>query len=297
MQQIFKNQIVDPIFAYPSRIDLRWSRAFVRVQTPAVAMPDESTWTLATFDNVSRSVAGSSDEGTFRISLNPLGAGGSISPGYQYVVEPADNNPNFVITVARVVSTTLLEVQDPLPQNVPTGSFIYGIRASVELEPEQVKNVGQCIARWRVEDRDRRRYDWDQPFLIVNTHTNYSLNSSTLERMYPMVQRLRPDDTQLEELIETAWRNYVRPDIEGKGMKSNQIKSWERLEPAHGAACVLHLVLTDERQDPEYRETWRTEYAHQMDLLFAGVRFWYDEKDGTVPTRSDYDYSGRSILR
>ena len=228
MQQIFKNQIIDPIFAYPSRIDLRWTRAFVRVQTPSTSMPDESSWATASFDNVARTTSAIAEEGTFRISINAIG-GGTLTAGNKYVIEPADNNPNFVVTLSRIVSTTLIEVQDPLPQDIPALSGVYGLKASIELDLAQVTNVGQSIARWRVEDRDRRHYDWDQPFLIVNTHTNYTLDSSTLERMYPMVQRLRPDDTQLDELIETAWTNYVRPDIEGKGMKSNQIKSWERL--------------------------------------------------------------------
>ena len=296
MQQVFRNQTQDPIYAYPSDLDNFWSRAFVRVETPSKAMPDETSWSAAQIDRAARSVTVEGKEGATSLTHSTIGIT-PLTAGNQYIIEPANGEPNFIIKIARLASSSVSDLQDPLPQNVPIGSNIRGYRVSVELQADEVTNVGQSIARWRVEDRDRLQYIWDQPFLIVNAHTNYTLNSSTLERMYPMVQRLRQDDISLQELIEIGWTNYVRPDLEGKGLKANQIKSWERLEAAHGAACVYHLVLTDERQEPEYRETLFTNYTHHMDLLFAGVRFWYDEGDGKTPTRSPYDYSGRSIMR
>ena len=138
MQQIFKNQITVPIFDYPANLENRWTRAFVRVQTPSTAMPD--VWALASFDNVNKTVSGASEAGTFQVNLNAIGPVGSLTPGHKYVVEPANNDPNFVIEVARVISPTLFEVQDPLPQPVPNASLIRGFRASYELEPEHVTN-------------------------------------------------------------------------------------------------------------------------------------------------------------
>lgn len=257
-------------------------------------MPE--SWTVAAIDSITRTVGSTAAEGATSITLSPIGLG-ALTAGNKYIVETRDGEPNFVIKLSRIVSSTVVETQDPLPQDIPASSTIRGFKASYELETAQVKGVGQAIARWRVEDRDRVRYDWDDPFLIVNVATNYNLTSEALERIYPQVQRLRPDDLSLNELIDVAWKNYVRPDLEGKGLKANQIKSWERLDAPHAAACVYHLILTDERMASDFRDDWRTVYAHQMDLLFASVRFWYSETDDNTPGRSDENFSGRSISR
>ena len=190
---------------------------------------------------------------------------------------------------------------DPLPMALPIGTIIAAYSVFYDLDASEVTNQGESIARWQVDIRvgsDIVQHVWDDPFLIVNAETNYTLNSASLVRTYPMVDRLRPPtDEDLTEIIKTGWTNYLRSDLEGKGIKANQIKSWERLEAAHAAACVYHLVLTDERQDAEYRETWRTNYAHQCDLMFASIRFWYSPTDGSTPAKSDENFSGRSISR
>lgn len=296
MQQLLRNQITIPVEAYPSDLGYLWNRAWVRVQTPSTPMPDDDTWAVADIDRAARTTTVAAPEGATEITHSTFGIV-PLVPGNQYIIDPTDGSPSFIVTCGRLASSSVMELQDPLPQPVPVDSAIRGYRVSKILSLSEVSTQGTAIARWRVEDRDRISYVWDQPFLILNTLTNYHLNSSTLERIYPMVQRMRPDDLTLEELIETAWTNYLRPDLEGKGIKANQIKSWERLDPAHAAACVYHLVLTDERQEEEYRQTWRNTYAHQCDLMYASVRFWYDEGDGTTPARSPYDYSGRSIFR
>ncbi|HAW74302.1 MAG TPA: hypothetical protein DCW74_01030 [Alteromonas australica] len=295
MQQLFKDQTTIHVESYPAKIDVEFRRAAVRIQTPSTPMPDEDNYDSASVEALNRIIAATASAGTHLLTFTA--APTDLVVGHQYVVSTTDQEPNFVVKVSRVISSTQVQLQDPLPQEVPASSRIKGFRFSKELTAEQVKNEGQCIARWRGEDGDRNYYYWDEPFLIVRVATNYHLTSDKLERLYPLVLRLRPEDQTLAEIIEASWENYLRPDLESKGIRPNQIKSWERLDPAHAAACVYHLVVTDERQDPGFVEQWRTMYAHQLDLLFASVFFWYDDNDSETPGISDHDFRQREIFR
>tara|TARA_Y100000361_G_C11148016_1_gene339284 strand:- start:774 stop:1667 length:894 start_codon:yes stop_codon:yes gene_type:complete len=277
MQQILKGQTAIPIEGYSQDIDRRWSRAFVKVQTPSTALPD--TWTIAAIDNTAKTTQGASVEGATSINLSAIGSITNPAPGDKYIIDCGNSTPLFTVQ-AENYGSNVLYLRDPLPQPVPNGAAVIGYKVSYELDASHVTQEGQAIARWKIEDRDRVAHIWDQPFLIVNTQTNYTLTSDSLMRAYPIAERLHaPSDDNMTELIATAWRDYLRPDLEAKQIRANQIKSWERLEAAHAAACVYHLILTDERQDPIYVETWRNTYAHQMDLLFAGREFWYAETD------------------
>ena len=276
MQQILKGQTAIPIEGYSQDISRSWRRAFVKIQTPSTALPE--TYTIAAIDSYVRTTQGAAVEGATQFNVSAIGAGVPV-PGNKYIIDCRNNTPRFTVELEYYESNTFY-LRDPLPQPVPNGADVFGYRASYELDASHVTQEGQAVARWKIEDRDRVAHIWDQPFLIVNTQTNYTLTSSSLVRAYPIAERLHaPSDDNMTELIATAWRDYLRPDLEAKQIRANQIKSWERLEAAHAAACVYHLILTDERQDPIYVETWRNTYAHQMDLLFAGREFWYAETD------------------
>jgi hypothetical protein len=300
MQQILINEIDVSLLSYPPVMD-RLFRARVRIQTPSHPMP--ATWTAAQLDSFTESLSVASREGETFLTVSSL-ATPLATDGRLYYVFTASGE-RFSVKLTDIQSVGIgsyrLHLADPLPMALPIGTNIGGYAVFYDFDATEVTNQGECIARWQVDIRvgaDIVQHVWDEPFLIVNAETNYTLNSASLVRTYPMVDRLRPPtDEDLTEIIKTGWTNYLRSDLEGKGIKANQIKSWERLEAAHAAACVYHLVLTDERQDAEYRETWRTNYAHQCDLMFASIRFWYSPTDGSTPAKSDEDYSGRSISR
>ncbi len=295
MQQIIKDKTTAPIYAYPSDISTTWTAASVRVQTPQIALPD--TPSAATVDSASKTTNGATVEGSTVFNL----AAGGTDPagGSKYIIDALNGTPRFTVTVSRFDSNKAY-LKDPLPQTVPNNSTLTGYRVARTLTAQEVKQEGQAIARWLVTDASGVAHVWDQPFLIVNTQTNYTLTSDSLMRAYPIAERLHaPSDDNMTELIETAWRDYLRPDLEAKQIRANQIKSWERLEAAHAAACVYHLILTDERQDPIYVETWRNTYAHQMDLLVAGREFWYAETDpeNSVGHADNSQFIGRNISR
>lgn len=275
MQQILKDRTTTDLIGYPSDISKLWNAASVRVQTPSVALPD--AYSAATIDAASKTVNGSHAEGTNHLTLSHGGT--DPTNGRKYIIDTLDGSPKFTVTVTRFDSHVAY-LQDPLPKTVPSNSTLQGYQVRRTLTAEEVKLEGQGIARWQVTDAAGVAHVWDEPFLVVNSQTNYTLTADSLVRSYPIAERLHaPGDDNMIELIETAWRDYVRPDLEAKQIRANQIKSWERVEAPHAAACVYHLVLTDERQDPVFVEQWRNVYAHQMDLLFASREFWYSEDD------------------
>ena len=147
MQQIFRNQTQDPIFGYPSDLNNFWSRAFIRVGTPSHAMPDESSWTAAQIDRAARGVTALCKEGTTTITHSPIGVT-AFTVGNQYIVDLANGDPSFIVKLTHISSTSTFETQDPLPQDIPSGSSIRGFRVSFELDPDQVTDVGEAIARW-----------------------------------------------------------------------------------------------------------------------------------------------------
>tara|TARA_R110002051_G_scaffold79005_2_gene142679 strand:- start:1394 stop:2296 length:903 start_codon:yes stop_codon:yes gene_type:complete len=300
MQQILINEVDVPLVSYPPIMD-RLNRARVRIQTPSHPMP--STWTNAIMDLFAESLSEDAREGATFVTVTALTLPlATVGFSYYFLTASGERFSVKVISIQSAgIGTYKIHLADPLPMALPEATTMGGYAVFYNLDPSEVTNQGECIARWQVDVRvgsDTVQHVWDDPFLIVNAETNYTLNSASLVRTYPMVDRLRPPtDEDLTEIIKTGWTNYLRSDLEGKGIKANQIKSWERLEAAHAAACVYHLVLTDERQDSEYRETWRTNYAHQCDLMFASIRFWYSPTDGSTPAKSDENYSGRSISR
>jgi hypothetical protein len=300
MQQILVNETDLPLVSYPPVLE-RIFRASVRLQTPSTPMLD--AWANAIIESFNDTVSVAASEGdtflTFASASLP-----TLIVGRLYYVAPVTGE-RFSVKFTRLEPTGVgvyrMHLADPIPMALPVGTLIGAYSVSYEMDAAEVSQAGESIARWQVDIRvgtDIIQHVWDMPFLIVNAETNYRLTSNELIRIYPIADRLRPPtDEDLTELIETGWTNYVRPDLEGKGIKANQIKSWERITPAHAAACVYHLVLTDERQSSEYREQWRNVYAHQMDLMFASVRFWYSETDGNQPGHSDENFMGRSISR
>jgi len=300
MQQILVGETDVYLVSYPPVMD-RLFRARIRMQTPSTPMPE--AWTGADTDTFTESLSAAASEGDDFVTVSSVSTPTAVAGRQYYISAPSGEKFSVKFTRAEAagIGAFRLHLADPLPMPLPVGTAIGAYAVFYEMAASEVTSPGQAIARWQVDIRvgaDIIQHVWDQPFLIVNAETNYTLNSANLVRMYPMVDRLRPPtDEDLTELIDVGWTNYLRADLEGKGIKANQIKSWERLEAAHAAACVYHLVLTDERQDAEYRETWRSNYAHQCDLMFASVRFWYSETDGTVPGKSDENFSGRSISR
>tara|TARA_R110000751_G_scaffold265397_1_gene364465 strand:- start:5288 stop:6196 length:909 start_codon:yes stop_codon:yes gene_type:complete len=302
MQQILVGQVTAPIQSYSPVLD-RINRAYVRVRTPSQSMPEVwSNASLETFANAVLQVAAS--EGQTFVDIGSLAAPTAIR-GNDYYILDRDSGEKFVVTFMAysIVSAGIyrLHLKDPLPTTVADSSILSSFSVHYDLPVAAVANAGSSIARWKVDIRvgaEVVEHVWDQPFLITYAETNYTLTSASLVRMYPIVDRMRsPTDEDLTELIETGWTNYLRADLENKGMRANQIKSWDRLEACHAAACVYHLILTDERQDPIFRQTWHTEYAHQFDLVLGSREFWYAETDGNTPTRSSYDYRSRTIMR
>jgi hypothetical protein len=302
VQQILVGQTTVPLVSYPPVLD-RIFRARIRLRTPSQEMP--TAWVAADLELFgSGTTSAAAPEGQTYIDISSLVTPTTIA-GRDYFVTDSVSGQKFVITfMASTVAgagSYRLHLKDPLPMALGDSSTVQSFSVSYDLLSTAVESAGSSIARWQIDIRvgaEITQHVWDEPFLIVYAETNYTLNSASLVRMYPIVDRMRsPTDEDLTELIETGWTNYLRADLENKGMRANQIKSWDRLEACHAAACVYHLILTDERQDPVFRQTWHTEYAHQFDLVLGSREFWYSETDANTPSRSSYDYRARTILR
>ncbi len=292
MQQLIRKDTDEVLVGYPPTYDTP-TAAQIRVGTPAHAMGDsDSDYETATVEAVSATTNGVSKAGTTKLHFS---SAPTVVVGRRYFLELA-TGLKFDVEVLGVDGNNV-HLREPLQVECASGTAFKSYAVTFQLSAHQISEEGLSIARWRTNHSDNIYRVWDEPFVIVNVETNYDLSVSELIRTYPIVERLRPEEQTCEELIDVCWETYVRPDLEAKGIKVNQIKSWERVNPAHAAACVYHLVVTDERQDEMFREQWKTIYAHNMDLLFSSVRFWYDDNDGKTPGMSDRDFRQRTISR
>ena len=274
MQKDLKDS-TDTLIAYPPALGVP-SSATVKIQTPSTAMP--SSGSAGSVDGVSASPNSSISEGdtTASFASDP-----TFTNGRDYLVTVAGMD-RFVAKCLNTGTTSTFA--DPFPADVSTSGTFKGIAITIALTSAQTSAAGDAIARWTATINGVAQ-TWEQQFKVAEVQDGAFVNSAELVRMYPIADRLRPPtDETLTETIDAAWELYLRPDLEAKGMIANQIKSWERLKPVHATACIYHLVSTDERQEDIFRDQWRTQYAHALDLLLAGSEFWYSTDDTETGT-------------
>lgn len=265
------------IVAYPKTLELV-SSATVRVETDAVGLPDATS--AATVESATLNTTTNADalEGDTRLFL--ASAVPSVVIGRSYVVDVVGIGA-FTVEVAGVnVAADEVELAQPLPKAVASGSAFRGWALTHALTTTQTAAAGLAFGRWAVAGVDA--VEWTEAFRIVAHANHYALTWSLLSQRKPHLADEKPayDETGAET-IAAAWDDHLIPALEGKGVRPAFIISQERLMPAHAAAVELVLFPRD--------EVINAAFERKVDQALRSKAFWYDANEGEVEDLSPGD--------
>ncbi len=241
-----------------------------RIGTPAVSMPTSGS--NATVDSLSTDVSGDAAEGDTEIEVTSA----AWQRARRYVAESTTGAVFPIISGSSGAADTLY-LQEPLPTPLATGSTIKGYRLSIALTAEQTASIGNaCVIEWTAI-LDGVSHTWAEDFAIVERDGEYTLDHITLTRSSPFCKRLQADsDPDFSEMIDAAWRRYVKPALLAKRIRPELFVSREELEPAHIAACEHLAAQSSQDMDSQVRDEKRREYSQALDLVLASDSLWID---------------------
>jgi hypothetical protein len=178
---------------------------------------------------------------------------------------------------------TTLQLADPLPMDVASGSTISGWRITRALSASHTTSIGRGVAWWTATLGGISE-EWSTEFRIVERDGSYSLSHDTLVDSSPYIINRRPDaDDDYSETIDAAWRRFMLPAILAKGLRPERIVSRQLLEPAHIAACELYVASAYE-SDIQVRAEKKQDFREQLELVLNASELWVtDEAQNLSP--------------
>ncbi len=255
--------------------------ATVRIGTPAVAMPADGD--EADVDELSTDVSADANEGETQLAVTEA----EFTRGQSLLIQ-TPTGETFVVTSLTQGESDTLNIDEPLPMAVPTGSTVKGWAVSIPLTLAQTALPGQeCLALWTAvvgEVPDEVTYTWAQSFRIVRRQPVWTLTAGSLTKSYPAILNLRSrKDASLSEVIAAALDDLVLPWLEASGIDEEDIITPATLEPVHKIACLLQLTRLNTQITPEMREDIANAWAKAKETALAR-KSWCVQPQVETPT-------------
>lgn len=278
--QIQRNEISTLIVYPPPSIRGNITSCEVRIGTPAVQMPD--AWSSATLSSLSTTLSADATRGTKVVSVVSVSGaveGRKILLGNSHVAE------------IESISGLNLTLANPIPEDLGSGAVVKGLDIAVSISAEQAADAGNALALWKSDNGDI----WTQTFQITHRQVSYQLDINLLRKLAPLSLRLLPStDKDAKDAIDAAWENEIKSFLLSKGMKPENIISWDEISPWHAAAVVYHLLVNLHGADEAQIARWFSTMAKQRANALDSRRLWYSEDDA-LSTQPDNPV-GRSRL-
>lgn len=285
MQQVLKDS-TDTLLVYPPRlIDGRVpgvpSSVTIRIGTTSTTLPAVGSGDAVTVDAVSASTNAAASEGdlTLAFASDP-----TLTAGRFYLVE---NTLGERAWLRAIKTGTTSRFASPLPFDCASGSTIKGILCPHALTAAETSSIGEGIAFARAT-MDGVEREWGVRFEIVRQIFQVPLSAAELIERRPEVLRLRsPTDVGFDEIIQSAWLDYVRPELNARGMHDERIRSGDALIPALLDAVVYRLCLSHYSDDVAMLDRREREYRETLARVLGSSKFWYDEANDSVDLDAD----------
>lgn len=263
-----------------------------RVSLPGAPIQDGDAFALVDENGPSQdsTIATAASEGAESLDIQDA-ANLETRPGYPYLITDAVSGESFVVHASSVdTDADPMYLREPLPKAVAVSSLIAGHYAGVDLDTAETADAGVGYVEWRAitdtmggGDEEIR---WLTPFEIVErVNPTYTLTATALTTQSPLAKQLRRDnDGDYTEIIDAAWRRYVRPALLAKQIRPENIGSPGELEPVHIAAVELLLVESTPSLPPDARQERKAAFVEAMDLALQGRDLWVLPESTQEPT-------------
>lgn len=235
----------------------------------------QTNFEAASYDATDTTVAANASVGATSISLT---SGAGVTSGV-YAIGLGADTENVLLVEVQAVSSNEATLKEPLPVAVSSGDLFFGWSVSHALLATETEDDGPGKVIWRATV-GAELVQWESEFRIVNQLATHGLTYPALSAMFPVVRELQdPQDPTGAEVIEAAWRTYLVPSLESRGIIADRIVSWQRLHPWLGTACVYHLLRNSRRADPDQVSSWQAAMVASGDSVLSSTQFWYDTDD------------------
>lgn len=266
MQRIIKAS-TETLYTYPPILAQASGTPTARIGTASTPMPDAGS--NCTVDTLSTDVAADAYEGSTQLTVTSA----TWVKGRKYIATSSTGEVFPIVSDTDGASDTL-NLQEPIPSALLTGSTIKGYRISITLTADQTSDIGKAAVEWAATLNSVSE-KWTDTFYVVERDGGYSLDAEKLSRYSAFCRRVRPDsDNDMSETIDAAWVRYIRPSLLAKGVRPELFISRDELESVHIAACEHHVAqqATDVAQD--VREEKRRNFSEAMSLVLQSDSLW-----------------------
>ena len=275
----------------------------VEIRTPSTNGFEAATDSPVTIQSVDTTLTAAAAEGARSISVDIFGSDANFTVGRTYVLGTYDadalSSRDARPLIAEVVetdwdgaSTLTVDLAEPLPRALPSGSRIHGWSVAVALTTSHTADRGAFDLRFEATTPTGQRFKWWERGYIVPWPVYPPLNAGNIGQHLPEVWRRRSaEDGDLAEAIAAAWTDILLPALEQE-VDFWTIRETSRLAPVHAAAVALHQVIGDERAPPDFVEQTRRLYRERLQLALNAKRFWADvDEDGAVDDDNDFTHT------
>jgi hypothetical protein len=257
----------ETIETYPPTLAQASGTPTARIGTPAVAIPDAGS--NATVDSVSTTVDADAYEGATQLTVTSA----TWVKGRKYLATSSTGEVLPIVSDTDGASDTL-NLQEPLPAPLLTGSTIKGYRISIALTAEQTASIGRCVVEWTATLNGVSE-KWPDQFYVVERDAGYALDAATLSRFSAYARRMKPEtDNDLSETIAGAWIRYLAPALLAKTIRPELFVSRQEMIPAHIAACEHYCAQNATSEEQETKDEKRREYGEALTLLLNSETLW-----------------------
>ena len=272
-RQLIQKGSTDALLSYPLVRPVQGhtlgqcTAATAKVTTPAVGSPASQS---ATRDTVSTATTADASEGATSLTVTSA----AWVRGRRYLLD-LTTGEQLIIKAALTATSTTLRLATPLPCAVLTGSTIKGLAVSVALTATDTGTEGEAKVEWTATIGGIA-YAWTEHFEIVRRVPRWELDSEELLRRLPEAAALRDrSDMAIDELIDTALEDELRPRLRARKIREADIISTWELVPAHVAAVVV-VLARDPTRSREYRQECESVLEQKIALALQDVDAWYD---------------------
>lgn len=251
---------------------------YVQGTTALVASPSASV------DSVGENPTAAAAEGATSIAIDTT----AIVVGRDYWVTTAGGRAALVRCIDKTSSS--MELEQPLPFELPTSGSVEGARISVALTADDTATrYRRCEARWTYTAASVVRYQ-TQRFDIVERPFNLTVPEPTIERVWPAFGEYAGK--------RGAWRQHVAYAIDqiGLWLQSRQIEPDLVREPYELERAAAHIVVARmHMREPDLYEM-HMQASEKILTLVESSPLWVDDDQDLAVDEGAEATDGQSEL-
>jgi len=287
MNNQFKEDATETLVFYPKE-QLASSAATVALYKPGGSVLQSAA--AATVSAVSTTIAAAVEQGA---RLFTVASATGITKGRRYLVQEGGRTWDVEV---RDISGTTVYCYGSAPFALTTSATVKGWCLSYSLTATHTAerdNNYRALWTYTIGGTD---YTANSYFDVVKTDEYFTTTLAYVLAAYDwLLSLIDDDDLDGQELLRAAWRQWVVPRLQSKGMEIHKIKDLDQLRPYHAACVNEHVAYNQAMRDVdkmEAHEMAKERSAELLNLITPKVS-WYDDNDDLLATDDEEKVSFR----